>query len=43
MEKEDIREKINILGLNAKMAKIVARQAELRRKIESIVMDLESS
>ncbi len=43
VETEDTREKINILDLNAKIAKIVARQADLRRKIEAIVMDLESS
>ncbi len=36
MEKEDIREKVNTLDLNAKIAKIVARQAELRQRLRRL-------
>lgn len=42
VEQEDTREEINIAELNAKIARIVARQAELRTSIDAIVADLES-
>ncbi|OGF22741.1 hypothetical protein A2Y83_03810 [Candidatus Falkowbacteria bacterium RBG_13_39_14] len=38
---EDIREVINIKELNGKIAKIVARQNELRAAIDAIVADIE--
>ncbi|MCL1898509.1 MAG: type I restriction-modification system subunit M [Micrococcales bacterium] len=38
---EDTREKIDIKALNAEIAQIVARQAELRGAIDAIVADLE--
>jgi type I restriction enzyme M protein len=41
VEKEDIREAVNIVALNAEIARIVARQAELREAIDAIVADLE--
>lgn len=41
VEQEDTREVIDIRTLNAKIAKIVARQAELRTAIDAIVADLE--
>lgn len=43
VEEEDTREAIDIAVLNAKIAEIVARQAELRISIDEIVADLESS
>ena len=41
VEKEDTREAVDIQALNAEIARIVARQAELRTKIDAIVADLE--
>ena len=41
VEAEDIHEEINIVELNADIAKIVARQSELRMEIDAIVADLE--
>lgn len=43
VEAEDTREEINITELNAEIARIVARQAELRTSIDAIVADLEGS
>lgn len=43
VEAEDTREVINIAELNAEIARIVARQAELRTSIDAIVADLEGS
>ena len=42
VQKEDTREKIDIHELNAEIARIVAREAELRTSIDAIVADLES-
>ena len=41
MEQEDTREAVDIKTLNADIARIVARQAELRAAIDAIVADLE--
>ncbi len=41
VEQEDTREVIDIKVLNAEIARIVARQAELRASIDAIVADLE--
>lgn len=41
VEQEDTREAVDIQTLNAKIADIVARQAQLRRQIDAIVADLE--
>ena len=41
VEAEDTREAIDIAGLNAEIARIVARQTELRTSIDAIVADLE--
>ena len=41
VEKEDTREAVDIQALNAEIARIVARQAELRTEIDAIVADLE--
>ena len=41
VEEEDTREVVDIVELNAEIARIVARQAELRTKIDAIVADLE--
>lgn len=41
VEAEDTREVIDITELNAKIGQIVARQAELRASIDTIVADLE--
>ena len=41
VEKEDTREKVDIKELNAEIEKIVAREQELREKIDAIVADLE--
>lgn len=43
VEAEDTREEVDITELNAEIARIVARQAELRTAIDEIVADLESS
>ncbi len=37
----DTRESIDIKALNSDIARIVARQAELRKQIDAIVADLE--
>lgn len=42
VEKVDEREEIDIVELNAEIARIVARENELRRKIDAIVADLEA-
>lgn len=42
VEAEDTREVIDVAELNAEIARIVARQAELRSSIDAIVADLES-
>ncbi|MDR0959110.1 MAG: type I restriction-modification system subunit M [Propionibacteriaceae bacterium] len=41
VETEDTREEVDITALNAEIARIVARQAELRAQIDGIVADLE--
>jgi len=41
VEAEDTREEIDITALNAEIKQIVARQAELRARIDAIVADLE--
>ncbi|MFB9620877.1 type I restriction-modification system subunit M [Brooklawnia cerclae] len=41
VEQEDTREVVDIQALNAEIARIVARQAELRTSIDAIVADLE--
>ena len=43
VEAEDTREAVDITELNAEIAQIVARQAELRTAIDEIVADLEGS
>ncbi len=43
VEAEDTREVIDITDLNAEIARIVARQAELRTSIDAIVADLEGA
>lgn len=43
VEQEDTREVIDIVELNAEIERIVARQAELRIKIDAIVKDLEGN
>lgn len=41
VEQEDTTEKIDIAELNAEIARIVARENELREQIDAIVADLE--
>lgn len=41
VEQQDTREAVDIKQLNAEIARIVARQAELRTAIDAIVADLE--
>ena len=41
VEKKDAREEVDIVALNAEIARIVAREDELRRRIDAIVADLE--
>lgn len=41
VEQKDEREAVDIRALNAEIARIVARQAELRQQIDAIVADLE--
>ncbi|HWL60374.1 MAG TPA: type I restriction-modification system subunit M, partial [Microbacteriaceae bacterium] len=41
VEQEDTREVVDITALNAEIARIVARQQELRASIDAIVADLE--
>jgi type I restriction enzyme M protein len=43
VEQENTYEEVDIKALNAEIARIVARQAELRTAIDSIVADLEGS
>jgi type I restriction enzyme M protein len=43
VEKEDMREDVDIRALNAEIARIVARQSELRTAIDAIVVDLEGA
>ncbi|MCW4386324.1 type I restriction-modification system subunit M [Salinibacterium sp. SYSU T00001] len=43
VEQEDTRETVDITQLNAEIARIVARQAELRTSIDAIVADLEGT
>ncbi len=43
VEAEDTREEVDIVALNAEIARIVARQAELRTAIDAIVADLEGT
>jgi type I restriction enzyme M protein len=43
VEQADTREAINICALNADIARIVARQTDLRQQIDAIVADLESA
>lgn len=43
VQQEDTREQIDITKLNAEIAEIVARQAELRTSIDAIVADLEDA
>src|SRR5690606_33040062 len=43
VEQEDTREVVDIKELNAEIARIVARQAELRTSIDAIVADLEGT
>ena len=40
MEQEDKREKIDIVELNERIEKIVARENELRTAIDAIIKDL---
>ena len=42
LDKEDTREIVDIATLNSNIARIVARQTELRRQIDVIVADMES-
>ena len=41
VEKEDTREKVDIVKLNAEIKKIVIREQELREEIDKIIADLE--
>jgi type I restriction enzyme M protein len=43
VQAEDTREVVDISALNAEIARIVARQSELRREIDAIVADLEGT
>ena len=43
VEKPDDREEVDIAALNAEIARIVAREQELRAAIDEIVADLEES
>ncbi len=43
VEQEDTRETVNIVALNAEIARIVTRQSELRTQIDAIVADLEGA
>lgn len=42
VKSEDLREEVNIVELNSEIARIVARQAELRSSIDAIVSELEA-
>ena len=41
VEAEDIREKIDIVTLNAEIERIVARENELRAEIDRIIKEIE--
>ena len=41
MEAEDTREKIDIIKLNAEIAKIVTREQVLRDEIDKIIAEIE--
>jgi len=41
VEQEDTREKIDIVALNAKIEKIVAREQILREEIDKIIAEIE--
>ena len=41
VEQEDTREKIDITELNTRISEIVAREEQLRKDIDEIVMQLE--
>lgn len=41
VEQEDTREKIDITKLNTRISEIVAREEQLRKDIDEIVMQLE--
>ncbi|MDO8274304.1 MAG: type I restriction-modification system subunit M, partial [Serpentinimonas sp.] len=43
VQQKDTREAVDIQTLNAEIARIVARQAELRTSIDAIVADLEGA
>jgi type I restriction enzyme M protein len=43
VEQQDTREAVDIKALNAEIARIVARQSELRTQIDAIVADLEGN
>lgn len=43
VEQQDTREAVDIKALNAEIARIVSRQAELRTQIDAIVADLEGN
>jgi len=43
VEQQDTREAVDIKALNAEIARIVARQAELRQQIDAMVSDLEGA
>ena len=40
VEKEDTREKVDIVKLNAEIAQIVARENELRAEIDKIIAEI---
>ena len=42
VEQKDTREKVDIKALNAEIAEIVARETELRVKVDAIVAELEA-
>ena len=42
VEPEDTRERVDIRALNAEIAEIVARETELRAKVDAIVAELEA-
>ena len=41
VEKEDTREKVDIVKLNAELKEIVAREETLRREIDAIIAEIE--
>lgn len=42
VEQEDVSETVDIVALNAELARIVARQEELRKQIDSIISELKN-